>query len=116
MRQAAGWWQMWGLRRAGTRHILHPDHPGGTALTTGRSRVLLRVPAPKTGRAAHLRHSERTISMASPHLDALTARHAQIDGMIAAEMHRPLPDSTRLAHLKRQKLKLKEEVTGLQKG
>jgi hypothetical protein len=54
--------------------------------------------------------------MASPHLDALTARHAQIDGMIAAEMHRPLPDSTRLAQLKRQKLKLKDEVTGLRKG
>jgi hypothetical protein len=31
-------------------------------------------------------------------------------------MHRPLPDSTRLAQLKRQKLKLKEEVTGLGKG
>lgn len=54
--------------------------------------------------------------MARPHLDALTARHAQIDGMIAAEMTRPLPDSTRIAQLKRQKLKLKEEVTGLRKG
>jgi uncharacterized protein len=51
--------------------------------------------------------------MASSHQQALTARHAQIDGMIAVEMHRPLPDSTRLAQLKRQKLKLKEEVTGI---
>jgi hypothetical protein len=51
--------------------------------------------------------------MASPHQDALTARHAQIEGMIAAEMLRPLPDSTRIAQLKRQKLKLKEEVTGI---
>jgi hypothetical protein len=51
--------------------------------------------------------------MASPHLEALSARHARIDGMIAAEMTRPLPDSTRLAQLKRQKLKLKEEVSGI---
>ena len=48
--------------------------------------------------------------MASPHLEALNARHAQIDGLIAAEMNRPMPDSTRLTHLKRQKLKLKEEM------
>lgn len=49
--------------------------------------------------------------MASPHLEALNARHAQIEGLIAAEMTRPLPDSTRLAKLKRQKLKIKEEAT-----
>ena len=48
--------------------------------------------------------------MASAHLDMLHARHAQLDGRIAAEMSRPLPDSTLLAELKRQKLKLKEEI------
>jgi hypothetical protein len=48
--------------------------------------------------------------MASAHLEALNARHANIDGMIAAEMTRPLPDSARLAQLKRRKLKLKEEM------
>ena len=50
--------------------------------------------------------------MATPHQNALNARHEQIDGMIAAELLRPLPDSTTLAKLKRQKLKLKEEATG----
>ncbi|PZU51333.1 MAG: hypothetical protein DI568_01715 [Sphingomonas sp.] len=48
--------------------------------------------------------------MATPHLQALNARHAQIDGLIAAEMNRPLPDLTTLSRLKRQKLKLKEEM------
>ena len=48
--------------------------------------------------------------MASAHLDMLHTRHAQLDGRIAAEMSRPLPDSTLLAELKRQKLKLKEEI------
>lgn len=48
--------------------------------------------------------------MTSAHLDALGARHARIEGMIAAEMTRPLPNSARLAELKRQKLKLKEAI------
>lgn len=52
-------------------------------------------------------------NLGNPHQNALSARHAQIDGMISAEMTRPLPDSVTLARLKRQKLKLKEEVTGL---
>jgi hypothetical protein len=48
--------------------------------------------------------------MASAHLEALSARHAILDGKIASEMTRPIPDSTALAELKRQKLKVKEEI------
>ncbi|MGL6043397.1 MAG: YdcH family protein [Sandaracinobacteroides sp.] len=54
-----------------------------------------------------------TINPENPHASALTARHARIEGLIAAEMTRPVPDSTTLARLKRQKLKLKEEVAGM---
>jgi hypothetical protein len=54
--------------------------------------------------------------MASPHLDALNARHARIEGMIAAEMLRPLPDSARLTRLKREKLKIKEEASGMSRA
>lgn len=64
--------------------------------------------------AARLTGKER--SMASPHLETLSARHATLDGQIAAEMLRPLPDNTRISRLKRQKLRLKEEVTGLKPG
>jgi hypothetical protein len=53
-----------------------------------------------------------TANPGNPHIDALSARHAQIEGLIAAEMLRPVPDSVTLARLKRQKLKLKEEVVG----
>ena len=53
--------------------------------------------------------------MASSHLDALSARHASLEGQIAAEMLRPLPDATRISKLKRQKLRLKEEVASLGK-
>lgn len=52
--------------------------------------------------------------MTSPHLDALSARHAQIDGKISAEMTRPLPDAVRIGLLKKQKLKLKEEIDRIQ--
>ncbi len=48
--------------------------------------------------------------MASAHLDALYARKARIEGQIEAEMMRPVPDSAKLASLKRQKLKVKEEA------
>lgn len=50
-------------------------------------------------------------TMATAHLEALNARHATIDGQIAAEMTRPKPDPVRLGQLKRQKLKVKEAMT-----
>ena len=48
--------------------------------------------------------------MASAHLEALSSRHASIDGKIAMEMTRPLPDSAQIARLKREKLKVKEQI------
>ncbi|MBO4520299.1 MAG: YdcH family protein [Alphaproteobacteria bacterium] len=44
------------------------------------------------------------------HLQALRAKHAALDEEIAKEMARPLPDETTISSLKRQKLKLKEEI------
>ncbi len=46
----------------------------------------------------------------SAHLQALKAKHAALDDEIAKEMARPLPDETAISNLKRQKLKLKEEI------
>ncbi|KAF0138583.1 MAG: hypothetical protein FD153_1223 [Rhodospirillaceae bacterium] len=46
-------------------------------------------------------------------LEALRAKHAELEAAIAAENHRPLPDSTFLSDLKRQKLKIKEEIERL---
>jgi len=48
--------------------------------------------------------------MATAHLVSLTARHAALDASVDAETRRPLPDQTRLARLKREKLKVKEAV------
>ena len=49
--------------------------------------------------------------MQTAHLSALEAKHARIDRSIADEEHRPMPDAIRLAELKKQKLRLKEEMS-----
>ena len=48
--------------------------------------------------------------MASAHLDTLASKHAQLDSVIGEEMHRPMPDSIRLAQWKKEKLRLKELI------
>ena len=44
------------------------------------------------------------------HLATLTDKHVQLEKDIEQENHRPQPDSLRLMALKREKLKLKEEL------
>ena len=44
------------------------------------------------------------------HVSALKSRHADLDEKIANEERRPAPDMAALAQLKKQKLKLKEEM------
>lgn len=48
--------------------------------------------------------------MQNAHLSALEAKHATLDRRIADESHRPLPDQMIIADLKRQKLKVKEQI------
>lgn len=50
---------------------------------------------------------------AEPHMLALKERHADLDHQIAEEELRPHPDEARLATLKKQKLRLKDELTRL---
>ena len=51
--------------------------------------------------------------MSSPHQAALESKHAVLDRRLAEESGRPLPDQAAVAALKKQKLKLKEELTSL---
>lgn len=44
------------------------------------------------------------------HVQSLRAKHAKLEELIADEMHRPLPDQTALAQLKKEKLKIKEQI------
>jgi uncharacterized protein len=45
-----------------------------------------------------------------PHLEVLKARHREIDTRIQEEERRPSPDYAKVAQLKKDKLKLKEEI------
>ena len=45
------------------------------------------------------------------HHTALQAKHATLDQRLAEETHRPRPDQALIADLKKQKLRLKEEMT-----
>jgi len=51
--------------------------------------------------------------MQNAHLSALSAKHAGLERQIAAESQRPLPDSRALADLKKQKLRVKEELAAI---
>lgn len=44
------------------------------------------------------------------HIQSLSEKHAALEQTIAEELKRPLPDEARIAALKRQKLRLKEEL------
>ena len=48
--------------------------------------------------------------MQSAHISALEAKRAVLDERITNESQRPLPDTMVIADLKKQKLRLKEEI------
>jgi hypothetical protein len=43
-------------------------------------------------------------------IESLKAKHAALDTAIEAESRRPLPDNSQISDMKRQKLKIKEEL------
>ena len=51
--------------------------------------------------------------MPNAHLASLAARHAQLESALLREGQRPMPDTVRLAELKREKLRLKEAMQSL---
>ena len=51
--------------------------------------------------------------MHQAHVSALEAKHAGLEARIDEESQRPLPDTATLARLKKEKLKVKEEMAGL---
>ncbi len=51
--------------------------------------------------------------MQTAHQTALETKHASLDQRILHEKARPKPDALVLTDLKKQKLRLKEELTGL---
>ena len=54
--------------------------------------------------------------MDSSHVAALQAKHDGLERRIHEELTRPAPDSTMVQALKKQKLRLKEEINRLTTG
>jgi hypothetical protein len=48
-------------------------------------------------------------------IEALRAKHASLDRAIDEESRRPLPNHAAIADLKRQKLRIKDEIFQLEK-
>ncbi len=51
--------------------------------------------------------------MTNSHSATLMAKHARLDAQIQSESHRAAPDTILVAMLKKQKLKIKEELARL---
>ena len=49
--------------------------------------------------------------MTEVHRAALSTKHAALDARLAQEALKPLPDSLRMAKLKKEKLRLKEQLS-----
>tara|TARA_R100001129_G_scaffold153526_1_gene116094 strand:- start:82 stop:258 length:177 start_codon:yes stop_codon:yes gene_type:complete len=50
--------------------------------------------------------------MNASHITALKTKHATLDEAIAEEMRKAAPDDATISSLKKQKLRLKEELSG----
>jgi hypothetical protein len=44
-------------------------------------------------------------------IESLKSKHARLEHEIGEETHRPLPDTMLIAALKREKLRIKDEIT-----
>lgn len=49
--------------------------------------------------------------MTNVHRAALSTRHASLEAELAREAHAPHPDTLRMAKLKKEKLRLKEQLS-----
>lgn len=58
-----------------------------------------------------IHHPRKENVMENSHISALSAKHAGLDARIKAETSRPMPDAILVASLKKQKLRLKEEMS-----
>ena len=55
---------------------------------------------------------QEEMGMQQAHVSALEAKHAGLEARINEEIQRPMPDTATLNRLKKEKLRLKEEISG----
>ncbi|MGD9511237.1 MAG: YdcH family protein [Geminicoccaceae bacterium] len=47
------------------------------------------------------------------HVDSLRNKHAHLEHLIDEELHRPMPDQSTVVRMKKEKLRIKEEIERL---
>ena len=47
------------------------------------------------------------------HVDSLRNKHAHLEHLIDEELHRPMPDQSSVVRMKKEKLRIKEEIERL---
>jgi hypothetical protein len=50
------------------------------------------------------------------HVESLRSKHARLEELIEEELHRPLPDQGVISRLKKEKLRIKEEIERIRGG
>jgi len=50
------------------------------------------------------------------HVESLRAKHARLEQLIDEELHRPLADQATISRLKKEKLRVKDEIQKLSNG
>lgn len=50
------------------------------------------------------------------HVESLRAKHSRLEQQIDEELHRPLPNQTMVSRLKKEKLRIKEEIEHIRPG
>lgn len=50
------------------------------------------------------------------HIDSLRSKHAYLEQALGSELHRPMPDPVEVQRLKREKLRIKDEIRRLNGG
>lgn len=58
-------------------------------------------------------HTATATGPGTSHIDALNSKHAGLDARLRAEMARPSPNASMIQDIKKQKLRLKEEISRL---
>ena len=56
---------------------------------------------------------QEEMGMQQAHVSAIEAKHAGLEARISEESQRPMPDTATLNRLKKEKLRIKEAISGL---
>jgi len=94
----------------GTFLVPHTQYPAAAAIDRNHANSIATFQRIGDLFAIPVNPTKEVPVMLTAHLSALETKHAVLDRRLAEEEHRPMPDPYLVADLKKQKLRLKEEI------